>query len=233
MGGFGADGVEQRADLVVELGRIVERGGDLFLEDRAIPLAQPVAGGVDGVLGHAEPLGQHGGPHGPFALGQDDLELVEELGPAGIGVLGGQDGHHAVEQRERPGAVEQAFRRQVVGRLDQVAALGVASVDGNRGGRDVGPVPPGVDEEGPAGDSQEGTEAALAVLDGGEDVLLEEPCEEVLGQVEGAIGVVPLAADEGIEGIPVGRAERLLGRAGLRRGRRPGLPDETPVRSGK
>ncbi len=48
---------------------------------------------------------------------------------------------------------------------------------------------------------------ALAPVNGGQNFLLEKVREEVLRQVASAIGVVSLAANERVDGIPVHRAK--------------------------
>ena len=50
------------------VGRVVERGGDLLLEDRAIAFLEPVHGCVDGTLRRAELGGQFGRRHRALAL---------------------------------------------------------------------------------------------------------------------------------------------------------------------
>ena len=58
------------------------------------------------------------------------------------------------------------------------------------------------------------------------DTFFMEAGEEVLGEVEGPVRVVTLAADEGVNGVPVQRAELFERLAGLRRCRRRGLDDQ-------
>ena len=101
-----------------------------------------------------------------------------------------------VEQGQGPGAVEEPLGRQVVGRLVEVAALGVAGVD--REDRPAaaalqGPVAVAAvgQEEGAVG-QQERAEAALGRVGGGERALLQQPGEVVLGQVGAASGSWPL-----------------------------------------
>jgi len=61
------------------------------------------------------------------------------------------------------------------------------------------------------------------------DTFFLEAGEEVLGEVEGPVRVVTLAADEGVNGVPVQRAELFERLAGLRRCRRRGLDDQAPA----
>ena len=69
----------------------------------------------------------------------------------------------------------------------------------------------------------------MPAVGGGEDAALQQPGEVVLGQVQGLVGVVPLAADEGVERIPVGAAELGQRLAGLGRDRVAGRDDPAPA----
>ena len=148
------------------------------------------------------------------------LEPLEQRAAAGRGVVGGQPVEGAAEQRQGPGAVEEPLGGQVVGRLDEVAALGVAGVDRHR--RPVaapllGPVAvAAAGQEEAAVGAEEGAEAARAAVGGGEDGLLQQPGEVLLGQVEGVGLAVTQAPDQRIDRVPVRRAQ-----LAERRGRRP------------
>jgi hypothetical protein len=58
---------------------VVERSSDLLLEDLAVTLSEPIHGCVHATLRRSK-LGSEGrGRHHPVALGQDDLEAVEDF----------------------------------------------------------------------------------------------------------------------------------------------------------
>ena len=61
----------------------------------------------------------------------------------------------------------------------------------------------------------------------------QEVGEELLGQVLGLLGRRPAAADEGVERVPVGLAERGQGLAGPGLGRVPGGQDQAPAGGGE
>src|SRR5207248_761129 len=73
----------------------------------------------------------------------------------------------------------------------------------------------------------------LFPIDHGQEVLFQEPGEELLGQVWGLVGRVALAADEGVEGIPVGAAQGGQRLTGLRRGSVAGGDDQAPAGGGE
>jgi len=200
-------GLEQVADLLVDLRRIVERGGDLVLEDRAVTFLEPMDGGMDCSLARAEPLGQRRARHGPLAFGQDDLEMREELRSAGFRVLVGEELEDTAEQRDGPGAVEQPVRRHGVSGFVKVSTLGVLRVDRDQGSTTSALqrllVAVLINQEMLAVGTKEGAEASLATVSGREHALLQQPGEIALGQVERLLGVVPFPTNERIDGIPV------------------------------
>ena len=67
--GSGRDRLKQRPDLVFHLGRVVEGGGDLLLENLAIAFPKPVNGHIHGLLGLAELRSQGCGRNGALSLG--------------------------------------------------------------------------------------------------------------------------------------------------------------------
>jgi hypothetical protein len=64
-----------------------------------------------------------------------------------------------------------------------------------------------VGQKEPAVGPQKRPKTSPAMLGRGQDIRLKQPREEVLGQVEGFVGIMPLAAYERIDRIPVGRAQ--------------------------
>jgi hypothetical protein len=105
----------------------------------------------------------------------------------------------------------------VLDRLE--AALGVTDVDRQDGppaapGRPIAIAAVGQEER--TVPQQEAAEAALARVGRGDLPLLQQPGEKVLRQVEGRVGIMPLAPDEGIDGIPVELAQVLERRSGSR-----------------
>ena len=63
---------------------------------------------------------------------------------------------------------------------------------------------------------QEGAELALCPGDGMQIVLVQQPREELLGEVLGIGRAVALAADVGVKRMPIGAAEGFEGRGRLR-----------------
>ncbi len=63
----------------------------------------------------------------------------------------------------------------------------------------------------------------------GQDIRLQESREVILGQVEGLVGVMPIAANERIDWVPVGPAQLSERRPRLGRGRSADTGDPTPV----
>ena len=120
-----------------------------------------------------------------------------------------------------------------MGRLAGIAALGLVGVDRHDGAaaaalEGVLPVA-AVGEEVGADGSQEGPEAAAGGVGRGQDVLLQQADEEILGQVQGTVGVVAPAADVGVEGEPVGPTELGQRLAGEGRTGIAGRDDAAPV----
>ena len=156
------------------------------------------------------------------------------LRPAGFLVLVPETGQHGVQQGQGPVAFEEPLGGGAVRWLAQVAALGVAGVD--RQPREAsaalrGPVVlAAVEQEAGAVGQQEGPEPALARVGRRDGAPLEQPGEVVLRQVQGLIRTVSLAADEGVERIPVAGAQ--LGQCRTRLGRGPiaGREHTTPAR---
>jgi hypothetical protein len=139
---------------------------------------------------------------------------------------------HLVEQVQGPGSIEEAFRSRRVGRFAEVAVLGVVGVDGQRGPAATaleGTAPFVVmgQEEAAVG-PQEGAEAAPTTVGRGQDIGLQESREVLLGQVERLVGVMPLAANERIDRIPVGPAQLGQGLAGRGLGAVASGDDATP-----
>ena len=81
--------------------------------------------------------------------------------------------------------------------------------------------------------NEEGAEAALLPRGRFQVILLQQPGEELLGQVLGVGRAVPLPAHVGIQGIPVGAAKRFERRGGLRRILPARRQDHRPVRGNK
>src|SRR5262249_11274953 len=144
-----------------------------------------------------------------------------------------QLGQDLIEQRQRPAAREQLFRRRRVGGLQAVPALGGAEVQ-----RQACPTAAALAGVGPvalvgqavlAGRQQERPEFALLAVYYLQVVLFQQPGEELLGQVLGLVRPVPLPADEGVEGIPVGPAQGGEGFTGPRRGLVSGGEDQAPL----
>ena len=184
------EGVEEVADLGFDrgIGRVLERGGDLGAEGLAAAPPEPARGLVDGGFAQAEVAGDLAVRDRTGPAGQHPLELLEQRAPAGRRVLGGQPVHGPAEQGQGPGPLEEPVGR-LVRRLDEVASLGVACVDRNER---PGPatflgtvaVAAAVQEEYAIG-AEEVAKAATLRVGGGEDGLLQEAGEILLGQVEG------------------------------------------------
>src|SRR5207237_2317267 len=142
--------------------------------------------------------------------GEEALELLEQRAFFGAGVVVAQAAEHLFQQRQGPAALEEFFRRQVVGRLQAVTLLGVRQVDGDDlavAAAFLGVLPVAlVGKEVLAGGQQERAEFPLGRVDGVEEILLQEAGEVFLGQVLGLFGAVALPANEGVERIPVGAA---------------------------
>ena len=81
--------------------------------------------------------------------------------------------------------------------------------------------------------SEEGPEPALLAVGGQEHALLQEPGEVRLREVLRRVGVVALAADEGVDRIPVGPAELGQGLAVLGRGAEARRGDQAPAGGGE
>src|SRR5438093_12758032 len=79
------------------------------------------------------------------------------------------------------------------------------------------------------GRQQEGAELALFPIHRGEEVLLQQPGEELLRQVLGLVGRMALAADESVKWIPIGAAQAGKGLFRLRRAPILGGDDEAPM----
>ena len=92
---------------------------------------------------------------------------------------------------------------------------------------------PFVDEKMFEGGEEEGAESAAVAVQAGEVIFLEEAGEEFLGEVLGIGAGMALAADVGVEGIPVGVAEFLQGAGRLRRTRLARCQDDGPMRRGE
>ena len=107
-------------------------------------------------------------------------------------------------------------------RFQAVSPLGFRRVDRDdataaaplRGPLEVAPV----GQEMGAGGQQERAELPPGPVHAGQEIGLDQPGEELLGQVAGRLRVVAAAADECIEGIPVGPAQLGQHPAGLRLG---------------
>jgi hypothetical protein len=139
---------------------------------------------------------------------------------------------HPAEQGQGPVALEQPLGGPVVGRLVEEPALGVAGVarQGDPtaaallGAVAVAPV----GEEEAAVGQQERAEPAPDRVGRRDGALLQQAREIILGQVEGALGVVPLAADEGVDRKPVRGAQLGQGVQGPRRVAVAGGDDPAP-----
>ena len=129
----------------------------------------------------------------------------------------GQQVEHLFQQRQRPGAVEQAVGRERIGRLEAIAILRPVRIDRN-GRRPTAPSSHStelVDQEVLAIGAQERTESALARIRSRDVAFFEQAREKLLRQVEGLIMSVALSPDERVDRIPVSGAELGQGRAGL------------------
>ena len=114
-----------------------------------------------------------------------------------------------------------------MGRLAGITALGLIGVDRHDGAAAAAleaVLPVAAVGEKSVNGSQEGPEAAAGLVGCGQDVLLQQADEEILGQVQGPVGVVAPAADVSVEGEPVGPTE--LGQRSRARGA-PGSPAAT------
>ena len=120
------------ADLVLDLGRVIQRRGDRVADEFAVAAAEAVRGGLDGPLGHPQRFGN--GPVGfdLGARGQDRLEVGEQRALSLGLVLAAKLRQHLLEQGEDPGALVESLRRERIGRLGAVAALGLDGVDRDR-----------------------------------------------------------------------------------------------------
>ena len=203
---------EERADLVVDLGRVVDGGGDLLAEQHAVAAAKAMDGDPDGPLGAPEPRGDRRVRGGFRAAGQDDAQLLEGRRLAGVLVLPAELVEDPAQQRQRPAPVEDPLRGQLVGRLAGVSSLGVDGVD--REDRPAAPALAGVlpvalvgeiaGADAPAGTSGTAPGRGRPWRAG------PAPARRRRSPGSGpgpARGLTP-APDIGVEGIPVGVAER-------------------------
>ncbi len=149
--------------------------------------------------------------HGPPPAGQHPLQHVEGGPSARPLVLGAEPGEHALEQGQRPVALEEPLGRLAVRRLPPVSPLGVDAVDRER--RPPAAAPRGpvalalVGQEVAAIRHQERAEPPPRRVGRGDRPPFEQAGEVALRQVERPLGVIPLAPDEGVDGEPVGGAE--------------------------
>ena len=140
--------------------------------------------------------------------------------PAGSGHLGVEAGLDVLEQGQGPSAFEEPLGREVVARLAAEPRFRYEGIDRDRDSPPAAPggslplVVPG-QVMGAAG-HQERAEPAPIRVQAAEVVALQQAGEQPLDQVLRRLRVVPLAADEGIERMPVVAAEPLERRARLR-----------------
>jgi hypothetical protein len=182
-----------------------------------------VGGHVEGVLRHAQGLGDLLARRGVGLAGQHRSQALEDdplsLGP----VLLAELVRRATDQRQGPVAEEELLGRLRIGGLETVLTIGVLVVDRKHGA------------------SATALEGALAsffvgqeVLDRSQQVaakpavhriraadvpLFEQAREEALSQVAGVFRVVARAADESVDRVPVGFAEcgeGFVGGSGIR-----------------
>ena len=136
-------------------------------------------------------------------------------------------------QRERPLTFEEAVRGFRVGGFVAVPFLGGVVVEGDdllaaaplEGGVPLVFVDEVVVQRG----EQERSEPAALAGDAREVVAFEQSGEESLGQVLGGVGIVPSAADVGVEGKPVGLAKLFESQVAFAGRAIPGREDERPT----
>lgn len=196
------EGREQVADLVVHLGRVGQRGGDLLAEQVAVPAAEPVGGHPRGPLGRPEAGGDRRVRRCVGVPVEHAAEGLEGRPLAGLVVLPAEPVEHPPQQGQGPGPVEDAVRGQPVGQLAGVLALGPCRVD-----REDGPAAPAlpgvlpvaaVSEEMGAHRAQKRAEPPAGRVGLRQQAPLQGAGEEVLGQVPGLLRVVAPTADVGV-----------------------------------
>ena len=138
-----------------------------------------------------------------------------------------------VEQGQGPPPFEEALGRQVVARLAAETRFRHQGVDRDHGPAAAafdGPLPVVVPGQvvGAAGHQERAKPSPLR-LQPAEVVAFQQLGEEALDEVLRGLGVVPLAPDEGIEGIPVVAAKSFQRRAGLGRIGVAGREDPAPA----
>lgn len=210
--------IEEVGDFLFDLFGGVDGLGDGVAEEVAVAAAEAVGGGFEGAFGHAQGSGHLGEPRA--AAGEGGLERLEEGVFSAVAVIGFELGEDLGEQGQGPMALEEAVGG-LVGRGGGFAGeAGFGGIEGERGpvaapfeGVLAGVL---VGEEMLEGGEEEGAKTALGGVEVGvgEELLLEEGGEKFLGEVFGGFGGVAVAADVGVEGVPVGAGELFEGVAG-------------------
>src|SRR5262249_3567231 len=194
--------------------------------------------------GHCARLPPHAEPPGEFRVGpgrvldqERPFQTLEQPLLARAAQLLAQPGQALFQQRQRPTALEQGFRRRLVARLPVVAPLPAVEVERQRLASAasfpcLGPLVL-LGQEVLEGRQQKRPEPAALPVRLLEVVLLQQPAEELLGQVLSVRGVGQPPPGVRIEGVPVQPAEGCQG--GLRLGRIPlcRRHDDTPARAGE
>jgi hypothetical protein len=169
--------------------------------------------------------------------GDEALEVLELPASIGILLLAPQARQRALEDGERPAALEDLLRGQVIDRLEPVAALDLVRIERD----DVGASAalPGLrllalfrQEVLDRGHQEDPEASALGVVIV-EVALLEQLGEVGLRQVAGLLWTIALPPHQGVDRVPVDPAESLQRLARLRRGRVPRRQDLCPARRRK
>src|ERR1043166_2175306 len=118
-----AHGGKQMPQFVLDFVGRSHRSTDLRAQQFPITPAQAVHGDLDRSFTGVAPDGQLSVGNRAFAAGETILELLEQCQFAGCNVFLAQIRQRFFQERERPTAVEQFFRREHVDRLDPGSRL--------------------------------------------------------------------------------------------------------------
>lgn len=158
-------------------------------------------------LDHAQLSSHFGILAGGGPLYQRSLQRLEQSAlPLGI-VLLAQPQQNLIEQRPCPALLEDAIRRHVVHRFDSIACLGIQSVQG----KDLRASAPFlglslvvlVGKKMLERRQQKGAKLTLRAIHVAQAMFLDQPREELLGQILRALRRLPLSPHIGIQWKPI------------------------------
>ena len=168
---------------------------------------------LHGTLRHAQPFAHGGQPPHRLLSGQGALELLEQRSPVATLVAFAHARQHALEQGQRPGALEQTLGRERRRGSQSVAFVGAGHVERQGivpASTLLRPLPVAMTCQVVLhGRQQEGAQAAASGVEAREVALLQELGEEALGHVLGLFRVHAAATHEGVERVPIGGAQGL------------------------